>query len=68
MAKRKGSSKKSFGTLVVTSKVKDYIRNKDFRTGGDFIEALSEEVETMIDNAIDRADTNGRSTLKAGDL
>lgn len=67
MAKRKGKSK-SVGTLVVTARVKEYIRSKDFRTGGDFIDALSDEVEIILDNAMDRADTNGRTTLRAGDL
>lgn len=68
MAKRKGKSKKSGEILVIQSKVRDYIRSKNFRTSAEFIDALSEEVEVLIDHAIDRADTNGRSTLKAGDL
>lgn len=66
--KRKSSSKKSGEILVVQSKVKDYIRSKDFRTSSEFIDALSEEVEVLIDHAIDRAETNKRQTLFAGDL
>ena len=62
------SKSKSVGTLVVQSHVKEYARAKNFRVGGDFIDALSEEVEGMIDDAIERAETNGRSTIRAGDL
>lgn len=54
--------------LVVQSKVKDLARRKNFRVGSDFIDALSEEVENIVRTAMDRAQTNGRSTLRAGDL
>jgi histone H3/H4 len=66
MAKR--SKKKSGEILVVQSKVKDYIRDKGFRTSAEFVEALSEEVEILIDHAIDRAGTNKRQTVYGGDL
>lgn len=68
MAKRKSKSKSSGEMLVVQSKVKEYIRSKGMRTGGDFADALSEEVEILIDNAIDRTETNKRQTVMAGDL
>lgn len=66
MAKRK--SKKSYGTLVIQSKVKDMARDEKFRVGGDFIEGLSDRVEDLVNDAMDRAETNGRATLRAGDL
>lgn len=67
MAKRKGK-KKTGDVLVVQSKVKDYVRGKDFRVSADFMDALSDEVEDLLDAAMDRADTNKRKTLYAGDL
>lgn len=62
------SKRKSVGTLVVQSKVKDYVREGGFRVGGDFVDALSEEIEILLDAAMDRAATNKRQTLRAGDL
>lgn len=67
MAKKKGK-KKSAEMLVVQSKAKDYVRDKGFRVSGEFMEALSDEVADMLDAAMDRADTNKRKTLYAGDL
>jgi histone H3/H4 len=58
----------SVGTLVVQSKVKDYARAKGVRVSGDFIDALSDQVEGLVDDAIERAKDNGRSTIRASDL
>ena len=55
-------------TLVVTSKVKAIVKEKDLRTGEEFIEALSQLVKTKTEEAIPRALAAGRKTLKAEDL
>ena len=52
--------------LVVKSKVKEYVN--DMSVGADFYEALSKEVETLINKAKARCKENGRSTLKTRDV
>jgi histone H3/H4 len=59
---------KSGEILVIQSKVKEYAQSKGVRVGGDFAEALSEEVEILVDKAIERAKDNGRQTIRGGDL
>jgi len=54
--------------LVVTSKVKAIAKAKDIRTGEEFIEKLSGEVQSMVEEAITKAVAAGRKTLKAEDL
>lgn len=51
--------------LVVRSKIKDFT---DLNVAGDFADALSKEVESMIKKAEARAKANGRKTLKASDI
>lgn len=55
-------------TLVIQSKVKDHARDKGARVSGDFIDELSREVEHLVNRAIERAQSNGRNTIRAGDL
>jgi histone H3/H4 len=52
--------------LVVKSKVKEYVG--DMSVGADFYDALSKEVEGLINKAKVRCKENGRSTLKARDV
>ncbi len=54
--------------LVVASKVKAYVKSQDMMTSSEAIEALSEEVHELLDDAIARAKANRRSTVKAQDL
>ena len=62
------AKKESAGLLIVQSKVRDQIREKEMRTSDDFITALSEHVKQTVDRAIARAKENGRSTLRPADL
>lgn len=55
-------------TLIVVSKVKDYIKAKGCQTAGDSIVALSKEVQKILDKAIERVHANGRQTVKPQDL
>ena len=55
-------------TLIVVSKVKDYIKAKGCQTAGDSIPALSKEVQNIINKAIERVKANGRQTVKPQDL
>ncbi|MBI1859202.1 MAG: hypothetical protein HYR97_08850 [Candidatus Melainabacteria bacterium] len=55
-------------TLVVGSKVKDFIKESDLRSDGDLVEALSGKVEEMLKAAMVRCKENGRSTVRPCDL
>jgi len=54
--------------LVVVSKVKDYVKGKGLQTSATAVDALSEKVKALLDDAIARAKDNGRSTVKDRDL
>lgn len=54
--------------LVVGSKVKAAVAEHGMRSDGALVEAISDKVHAMIKRAADRAKTNGRSTVRPGDL
>ncbi len=54
--------------MVVASKVKAYIKNKNMMTSSDAITALSDKVCAILDDAISRTKANRRSTVKPQDL
>ncbi len=75
MAKKKagkaGPAKKAGGNrdvLVVASKVKAYVKGKNMNTSGEAIQALSNRVYELIDEAATRTSGNGRKTVKAHDV
>lgn len=55
-------------TLVVISKVKDYVKAKGFQTSETAIDALSDTIRELLDKAIARAKDNGRQTVKDRDI
>ena len=55
-------------TLVVGSKVKDFIKDGDLRSDGDLVESLSSKVEEILKAAMQRCKENGRSTVRPCDL
>ena len=61
MAKQKES-------LVVTSKVKAYIKGKKMMTASEAVGAINDAVYVMLDKAVSRAKANRRSTIRAQDL
>ncbi len=54
--------------LVVVSKVKEVIKGADMNTASDLTDALSVKVEALIKDAVARAKSNDRKTVRAGDL
>lgn len=52
--------------LVVKAKIKEY--TGEYNVAGDFADALHAKVETLIKEAIKRAEGNGRKTVMAKDL
>lgn len=54
--------------LIVQSKVKEHIKEGGKRMSGDFVDALDDKVKAIVDEAIRRADGNGKGTVKPNDL
>ena len=55
-------------SLVVGSKVKEYIKSKECMTAGDTLEALSDKVRCLLDKAVERTKANKRKTVNPQDL
>ncbi|MFH1652813.1 MAG: hypothetical protein ABIE74_02045 [Pseudomonadota bacterium] len=55
-------------TLVVVSKVKDYVKAKGCQTSETAVDSLSTAVRELLDKAIKRAQDNGRATIKDRDI
>ena len=54
--------------MVVSSKVKAYIKDKGCMTSGDALEALNCKIACLLDAAVARTQGNKRSTVKPQDL
>ncbi len=55
-------------TLVVVSKVKEYVKEKGLQTSETAVDALSAAVRELLDKAAARAKDNGRQTIKDRDI
>jgi histone H3/H4 len=55
-------------SLIVASKVKAYIKSKKMMTSSDALEAISNKVYSLLDDAAARTKANRRSTVKPQDL
>lgn len=67
-AAKKASKSASKEILIVGSKMKDVVKSAGCMSSGDLIEALSNKVHEMLENATERAKGNGRSTVRPYDL
>jgi len=54
--------------LVITSKVKNYIKTKDLMTSATAIGAISNKVREMCDKAIENAKNDKRKTVMDRDF
>ena len=61
MAKKRDS-------LIVSSKIKAYIKGKQMMTASDSLDAINEKVYCILDCAAERTKANRRSTVKPQDL
>jgi len=59
---------KKIPTMVVQSKVKEYLADKGFRSSSDVVDSLSAQVAGILDSAAERCKANGRSTVRGSDL
>ena len=56
-------------TLVVVSKIKKMVKEAGLRTGGDYIDALSKRVESIIQASVSKVKgETDKKTLGAEDL
>ena len=56
-------------TIVVVSKIKKIVKEAGFRTGMDYVTALSTKVEGIIKESIEKVKTGGvKKTLGSEDL
>lgn len=63
-------SSESLETLIVKSKVRDYIKEKGLNTSKAVVDGnrLNLRIAEILDNAIQRAKENGRKTVKPRDI
>lgn len=54
--------------LVVGSKVKARVSEAGMRSDGGLVEALSDKIHELLDEAIERTKQNGRNTVRPHDL
>ncbi|MCD6415093.1 MAG: hypothetical protein J7M08_00130 [Planctomycetes bacterium] len=55
-------------SLVVGTKVKKYLKDKDLMSSSDILDALNEQVYAILNRAAERAEQNGRKTVQARDV
>ena len=56
-------------TLVVVSKIKKMVKDAGFRTGGDYVDALSNRISQIVSASIEKVKADGsKKTLGAEDL
>jgi len=53
---------------VVESKVKEQIKAAEMNCAGDFCDALDKKIEALVNDAVARAKSNDRKTVRPGDL
>lgn len=54
--------------IVVVSKIKETLRDAGMRSDADLPEAISAKVHIMLTEAMNRANQNGRTTVRPHDL
>ena len=54
--------------LVVASKVRAHLKNRNVKMSGELIGQLNQKVKALLDEAAKRAQGNKRATVKAQDV
>jgi len=65
---KKKTAKKTTEVLVVGSKLKAAIKDAGCNTGGDVIGAVNDYVHWLLAQAAQRAQANGRKTVRGHDV
>lgn len=55
-------------SFTVASQVKELIKKSEMNCAGDFCDALDKKVEMLVNDAVARAKSNDRKTVRPGDL
>jgi histone H3/H4 len=55
-------------SLAVVSQVKEFLKKHEMNCGGDFCDALDKKIESLVNDAVNRAKSNDRKTVRAGDI
>jgi len=55
-------------SLIVASKVKEYIKSKGCQTSADALDTISKKVAWHLVEAVKRVKANGRATVKPHDI
>ena len=61
-------AKKQLDMLLVGSKTKEALKERDVNVAGDALEGLNQVVHWYIQQAAARAEANGRKTVRAHDF
>jgi histone H3/H4 len=64
MAKKKASRE----SLVVASKVREFVKGKKCFASGDLLDGLNQQVSCLLTNAVERAKQNKRKTVRGHDI
>jgi len=54
--------------MTVASQVKELIKKGEMNCAGDFCDALDKKIEALVNEAVARAKSNDRKTVRPGDL
>jgi histone H3/H4 len=54
--------------LIVGTKVKNYIKDKDMMSSADVLDAVNDAVYDVLAKAVERAKANGRKTVQGRDV
>ncbi|MHA1148724.1 MAG: hypothetical protein ACTSR8_10810 [Promethearchaeota archaeon] len=67
---KKAAKKGESDSLIVKSKVREYIKSNGCNTAGDLVDgdALNNAIKEILDKAVARAKANGRKTVQAKDI
>ena len=63
-AKRRGSRE----SLVVTSKMKAYVKSCGYKSSGDLVSGVNDAVYAVLDAAMSRCGANKRATVRPQDV
>lgn len=55
-------------SLTVASQVKELLKKSDMNCGGDLCDALDKKIEMLVNDAVARAKSNDRKTVRSGDV
>ncbi|MFH1131008.1 MAG: hypothetical protein V1754_06715 [Pseudomonadota bacterium] len=68
MTKAKAKKTTERESLIVTSKVKEFIKERGLQSSADVVPALNNKIYEILEQASERTTNNGRATVRPHDL